>query len=106
MASALIRLLALIALLFMPLGMGAAPALALADRHPAMLSEYGHCGEQPDQAPAQQQMDCKATCIALPAASSPVPVPPDTPTAPRTIGMAVPFTPFVPEIATPPPKIG
>ena len=107
MASAVFRLLALIALVLMPIGMGAAPALAAPDHHTMMTTAgAGHCDEQqdPDQAPAQHQMDCTAACAAIAAPAAPVVAPTFKPTAPRTIGVAAPFTGIEPEIATPPPK--
>ena len=107
MASAVFRLLALIALVLMPIGMGAAPALAAPDHHAMMTTAgSGHCDEQQDQdqAPAQKQMDCMAACTALPAPAAPALTPALKPTAPRMIDVAAPFTGIEPEIATPPPK--
>ena len=107
MASAVVRLIALVALVLMPHGMGAAPALAAPDHHTMMTAAgSGHSNERQDQnqAPAQQQMDCTASCTALPVAAAPVVAPALKPTGPRTIGVAAPFTGIEPETATPPPK--
>ena len=106
MASALFRLLALIALVLMPLGMGTAPALAAPGQHSMMMAGSGHCDEQQDRnsAPAQEQMDCTAACTALPASSAPVLAPALKPTAPRMTGVDTIFTGIEPEIAPPPPK--
>lgn len=105
MASAVFRLVALIALVLMPLGMGAAPALAAPDHHEMMTAGPGHCDEQQDQdkAPASK-MDCAAMCTALPAGNASSVTPAMKPVTPRTIALASPFTGIEPEIATPPPK--
>jgi hypothetical protein len=102
MAAAVLRFLALVALMLMPLGM-AAPAAA----HAPMASAPGeHCADQsqPDETPAPKAMDCVATCTALPASNTPVPAPLAAPSPPRLIALADIFVGIVPEIATPPPK--
>jgi hypothetical protein len=106
MASTLIRLVALMALILMPLGMGAAPALVAPGPHSMTMAVSGHCdGQQdPDKAPAQKQMNCTAACTALPAPSAPVLPPALKPTARRMSGVDTIFTGIEPEIATPPPK--
>lgn len=106
MASALIRLVALMALILMPLGMGAAPALAASGHHNMTMAGPSHCDEQqdPDMAPAQKPIDCTAACTALPAPSAPVLAPALKPTAARMTGAVTIFTGIEPEIATPPPK--
>jgi hypothetical protein len=108
MAATVLRLLALVALIIMPFGMAATPALALhADQ--AMTAGHavpaGHCGDQeaPEKAPAK--MDCTAACTALPAANAPMPEPLFKPKVLRTITISVPFAGIEPEIATPPPRL-
>lgn len=109
MTAAVLRLLALLALVIMPLGMAAAPALAQPAHH-AMAADHampaGHCGEEqaPGKAPAPAKMDCTAACTALPASTNPVVQPAIKPKAPRTISIAAPFSGIDPEIATPPPR--
>lgn len=105
MIAALVRLLTLLALVLMPLGMTGAPALAAPDHHMTTMAGSGHCEEQQDEAPDQQQMDCRAACTALPAPSTPAPTPALKPIAPRLIGGVAPFTSINLEIATPPPKM-
>ena len=103
--AAFIRLLALIALVIMPLGMAATPALAQPGHH-SMAANHampaGHCGEE--QAPAPSKMDCTAACTALPASWTPMPEPALKPKAPRALSIAAPFSGIEPEIATPPPR--
>lgn len=108
MASAVIRLLALFALVLMPLGMAGAPALAAPNHHMMKMSESGHCDEQQDQdqAPASKKMDCAAACTALPATGTAGPAAGLKPKAPRTIAFVAPFSGIVLEIATPPPRLG
>ena len=107
MASALLRLLALIALVIMPFGMTSAPALAAPAHHDMAMAGAGHCDEQQDsdRATVQDRMDCTAACTALPAASAPVLAPPLKPTTPRTIAIVAPFHGVILEIATPPPRL-
>ena len=111
MASAVTRILTLIALLLMPLGMGTAPALAAPVEHAALVdhasSPAGHCGEQQDQeeAPAPKKMDCAAACTAIPPASAAEPAALLKPTASRTNALMAPYTGIVLEIATPPPRL-
>ena len=107
MAAALFRLLTLVALLWMPMGMATAPASAQALDHSAMAGSP-HCGDQPDggKAPASKAMDCTAACTALPASPAPIPALPAKPEAPRSLAVSAPFGGIVPEIATPPPRLG
>jgi hypothetical protein len=103
MAAYMSRLIALVALLLMPFGMTAAPALAQQPGHSAAMA--GHCGDQPDR--GQSQLPTKehcAVCGALPAADSPAPAPRLKPSMPRTAALAVSFAGIEPETATPPPK--
>lgn len=108
MAAIVLRLLALVALIVMPFGMAATPALAQpADQ--AMTAGHampaGHCGDRqaPEKAPAK--MDCTAACTALPASVAPMPEPLFKPKVLRTIMISVPFADIEPEIATPPPRL-
>ena len=105
MAAMLFRLLALVALVLMPLGMAGAPAIAqqMPMDHAAMGAR--HCDEQPGQgkAPASK-MDCAAMCTALPAADGPAPAARMRLAAPRTIVIVALFAGIEPEIATPPPR--
>lgn len=107
MAAALLRLLALVALVLMPLGMAGAPAIAqqMPMDHAAMAMGGGHCDEEPEQdkAPASK-IDCAAMCTALPAADAPATALRLKLTAPRTITIVGPFAGIEPEIATPPPR--
>ena len=108
MAAAVFRLLALVALVLMPLGMTGKPASAqsMPTDHAAMT--MGHCDDQPakDNAPTPSKMDCKAMCTALPAANAPMPSPAMKPVVVRTTAVASPFAGIEPEIATPPPRRG
>jgi hypothetical protein len=105
MSSFACRLLALVAVLLMPLGMSAAPAAAPHDEHMSAMPMQ-HC-PQPDQAPAGKAAlaDCMMACsAALPAADLPAMA------APLPLrGLVEPG--FIPalagielEIATPPPR--
>jgi hypothetical protein len=103
MSAYLSRLIALVALLLMPFGMTATPALAQQSGHPDSMA--GHCSDQPDR--GQSQLPAKehcAVCSALPATDGPAPAPVLKPSMPRTAALAVPFTGIEPETATPPPK--
>lgn len=101
MIAALMRMLALVALLAMPLGM-AAPAAAHGS--PATASEPGHCGEEQgeSEAPAKAPAHCTA-CAALPATSLGA-VDTRLLQVPRTAAVVAPFAGIELEIATPPPK--
>ena len=109
MASAVLRLLTLIALMLMPVGMTGAPAVAQpAPAEHAMAAMEGHCDEMPgeEQAPPMSKMDCMAMCAALPAGFGMAPEPVMKPRAPRAIALSAPFDGIVPEIDTPPPRQG
>jgi hypothetical protein len=98
MASAVLRLLALIALALMPLSMVSAPAAA--QPVPA-----GHCDDHPKpaDAPAGPKVHCTA-CAALPAIDAPAPIAEMAPEAPTLIGLVSSLAGIEPDIATPPPK--
>ena len=104
MSAAIFRLLALLALVLMPLGMSSAPAAAS-----TMPADHGmtagHCEGQSssDEAPAAK-MDC-AMCTAIPAREPVAQAPLFQRSAPRTIAFAFAFEGIVPETATPPPKL-
>lgn len=102
MIAPLLRLLAALALIAMPLGM--AHAGPPAQSSPAAL-EIGHCAEHPhpSHAPARQDGHC-AACVVLTgngAAFNPAELKPETPLAVRLTELSVGLEP---EVATPPPK--
>jgi len=101
MASAVLRMLALIALILMPLSMASAPASA----QPVAAAPAGHCDDhqKPSEIPAGPQMHCTA-CAALPAMEAPAPIPELSPQAPMLIALASFLTGIEPDTATPPPK--
>ena len=106
MTSALMKLLALVALVVMPFGMTRATAMAQPMPADHSMTAMGHCDEQPkqDKGPVSK-MDCTAMCTALPATDTP---PPDRIArlhAPQTIALVAPFAGVVLEIATPPPRL-
>ena len=100
MASFVLRLMALLALVLMPVGMGAVPAMAAA---PMASSE--HCGEhsKDQRKPASMDMHC-AACAALPAIAGPEQGAELRPELPRLVRAVHAMVNSVPEIATPPPK--
>lgn len=111
MASAVIRLLTLLAFVMMPLTMGstafAAPqaSKAAAAQHHQTMND--HCGgEEEDKAPATGKMDCAAACAAIAPTGIPLSMAELRPRAPREIFPVAPFGHVVPEIATPPPRQG
>ena len=100
-----IRLLALIAVLVMPLGMSAVPAVAH-EAHPAAGMAMPHCPDQPAKHDAKGAFaECTMACsAALPAIDGAGPrgpliecVPVDCPAVQRLSGLH-------PDTATPPPK--
>lgn len=125
MAAAILRLLALVALVLMPIGMAGGPAMAMptpADHvmtqatpgHHAMTQQMpadhatmpmGHCDEQPgeDNAPPSK-MDCMAMCTAMLATAVLEPGPVMKLAAPRSLALSRPFSGIEPELATPPPR--
>src|SRR5262245_55873240 len=102
MASAVLRLLALIALVLMPLSMASAPASA----QPAARAPAGHCDDhqQPSKAPSGPLMHCTA-CAALPAIDTPAPIAELDPETPMLIALASFLAGIEPDTATPPPKL-
>ena len=73
MGAAIFRLLALVAIVLMPLGM-AGPAMAqpASAEHTALAMQMGHCNEQPakENAPGPSKMDCTAMCTAATSSSA------------------------------------
>ena len=100
MASAVVRLVLLVALALMPMGMASATAAA------PVTSAAGHCDEhqQPTDAPAMIDMHC-ATCAALPAIAAPSRDPGLKPEMPRFARITNALSDTEPEIATPPPRL-
>lgn len=107
MFSALLRLIALLALVLMPFAMGSAPASAQSKSGEHSSASVGHCDEQRGQndAPVKspQLMHC-GMCTAIPAAETPAPITGLIPSAPRTMAPVALFNGIELEIATPPPK--
>ena len=102
MPAVLFRLMMLVALAFMPFGMANAPAVAAT----GATAAAGHCDEhqKPSDAPSKMSMHC-AACAALPAVE-PVAVSELRPQAPARISAMNALSDTVPEIATPPPRLG
>lgn len=105
MASAILRVMALIALVLMPLGMAAVPVGAATTHEVSSAPTGGHCDEhqKPADAPLTAQMHCIA-CAALAAYDFQAPVAELLPRALLPIQLTYFSTPFEPEISTPPPK--
>ena len=105
--TAVLRLLALVALLLMPFGMAAAPAESAVQHHPAAAMAIDHC---PDQQSGDDRKgavgDCAMPCsAALPAVElAPADSPPGR-SAPMQLAVEPVLTGLVLEIATPPPKL-
>jgi hypothetical protein len=101
MPAMLLRLMMLVALVFMPFGMANAPAVAAT----ASGAAAGHCDEhqKPSDAPAKMSMHC-AACAALPAVE-PAAVSELKPQAPARVSAMNALSDTVPEIATPPPRL-
>ena len=102
MASALLRLFALFALVLMPLSMASAPASA----QPVASAPAGHCDDhqQPAKAPAGPQMHCTG-CAALPAIDAPPPVAEIVPQMSLRVAVTTHLSGIEPDPATPPPKL-
>lgn len=104
MASALLRLIAFVAVLLMPLGMGTAPAAA--HEMPVASMAMQHCPDQPASNDgkagiAQCMMVCSA---ALPAADAPAAEPHVIVCLPEQPARADALRGLHPETATPPPR--
>ena len=106
MPTVFLRLLTLVALVLMPLGMGAASAAPA--RHAPMAATTGHCSEQgskPADQSSDQTIDCAMACSMLattePGVEEPAPslgLPSSRPLTERGTGLH-------PDTATPPPKL-
>ena len=103
MVSAVLRLLALAALILMPLGTG---SMVVAAETRSAASAEGHCGDhqKPADAPAKMSLHC-ASCSALPASDAAVELSDLCPELPRLIVAAKAPSQNELEIATPPPKL-
>jgi hypothetical protein len=102
MAQAVLRLLALFALIFMPLSMASADVTA----QPSAGASSGHCDEhqKPSDAPVGQQVHCTG-CAALPAMDAKLPISGLRPPTPMELTLVELLAGIVPETATPPPKV-
>jgi hypothetical protein len=110
-ASRLVRLLAMFALLLMPLAMiGQGHAIAAAPHHDMTSAASGHCADM-DSKPDKKHHDsssaaeCLMACAALPAAEAPAPVE-QIALRPTLVAALVPVTVgLAPEAETPPPRL-
>src|SRR5687767_447025 len=102
MASALLRILMLVALALMPLGMTGAAAAAA----PSSAAAAGHCDDhqKPVDAPAKMDMHC-ATCAALPVVQPNLTDRGLRPELPRLVKAANALSDTEPETDTPPPRL-
>lgn len=104
MASVVLRLLALVALLFMPMSMG--NSAAAATHSTAAATADGHCQDHQKPAEKSPKMDMHcASCSALPAAEAIVDTSALKPATPRQMTVTDDIAGNEPEIATPPPKL-
>lgn len=101
MAKVLFRLLAMIAIVLMPVSGVSAPAMAQA----SSSADAGNCSDhqQPSKDPDQKQAHCTA-CNALPALAAPSVVAELVPETPRLLTRIHGIQGVAPELATPPPK--
>jgi hypothetical protein len=98
------RLLALFALVLMPLSMASTTASA----QPAASAAAGHCDEHPQPKPADSPSNAKmhcTGCTALPAMEAPAPIAELRPEAPMRLRPVEFVDGIEPETATPPPRI-
>lgn len=103
MASALLRLMALLAVLFMPVSMAAAPVAA----QPVASSAKAHCEEQRqdrDETGSSKTQHC-AACAALAAVGFPTAAASLQPILPLRMASTVWVRKAGPEADTPPPKL-
>jgi hypothetical protein len=102
MASALLRILMLVALALMPLGMTGAAAAAA----PSPAAAAGHCDDhqKSDDASTKMDMQC-ATCAALPALGANVAERGLRPDLPKLVKAARALSDTEPETGTPPPRL-
>ena len=105
MMRALLKLLTMAALLFMPFGMGAATA-APAHGAAMAMTGTGHCGEPArDQAPRSSHSDCAMSCAAVPADKLHVSEPAQIASLPAAAPIPPALVGVHPDTATPPPKL-
>ena len=106
MLTAFLRLMTIFALAMMPLGMAATPAAAAGASHASM--NEGHCPDPEGEKTAPSgTMDCTAACGALPATlAEPIATGAPRPPLPRDLSAIKSFEETIPEIATPPPRLG
>lgn len=105
MPAVIIRLLALLALIMMPFGMGAAMAAPV--HHAPSSAAAEHCGEhgsQPDKKSPSQAADCAIACSMLMTAETGLAEPPPALRLPAARAPADHGHGLHPDTATPPPK--
>ncbi|HET9398809.1 MAG TPA: hypothetical protein VFO45_08330 [Sphingomicrobium sp.] len=111
MFTVVLRLMTIIALAMMPLGMAGASVAGqatMAETTAAHTMGGEHCPDAGDEdsAPARS-MDCAAACTGLPASpAEPLATPDSRPALPTGLGVTRIFADNIPEIATPPPRLG
>lgn len=104
---ALFRLLAIAAMILMPIGMGMTPAAAAASSsHKTMESSAeGHCGQKPDSDDGKAMpMQCAGSCSALPSEPAVTLIPELTPRACHTAGRVKILRGVLLALSTPPPR--
>lgn len=105
----LFHLVALLALVLMPIGMGTASAsAAMPSAHSSMVTgSGGHCGDQSGKSPAKPvSVHCGGTCSALPDLAAPALAPVLTPTAKLTPDLVEALVGISPLPSIPPPRMG
>ena len=105
MFAALFRLMTLLALAMMPLGMAAPVSAATSG---TQATDEGHCSHMDgDDSVPKPMMDCAATCSALPATLiAPFGASALGPALPLDLSDSQSFEQTIPDIATPPPRLG
>ena len=106
--AAFFRLLAIAAIILMPIGMGMVPAAAAARAsHATMGGPEGHCGQKPDSKSGKSMaMQCAGSCSALPAEPAAPRVQELAPVARRTADHVKVLHGVTVPLSTPPPRIG
>jgi hypothetical protein len=104
MRATALKLLALLAVMLMPLGMAASPAAA--HHQPAAAMPMEHCPEpEPAHTTRSGFVDCTMACsAALPAVGSSIPMRPLILCAPVELSLSNRLRGLHPDTATPPPK--
>ena len=109
-ASRLVRFLAMLALLLMPLAMaGQGHAVAAAPHHETASDTAGHCADMDSDQSTEERgsstsAQCLMACAALPAADAPLPAARTVFRASATGTPAAGITGLAPESETPPPR--